>query len=220
MQQVKDMFTEQGGVLLFSKLPRSLPTGQDVQRYLEQVGLVPGRGSRVFDEAESALEWIEDRILEEAQATRSDERPLELREIDLFAGRHDNTLADLSARLVARSCKAGERIFGRGDGGQELVLVRRGLVRIVVSLSAHEQHHVSTFGRGDFFGEMAFLDGGVRSADAVALTDCDLFVLARTDFDVLARDHKMLAIQLLDGLARVLALRLRDTNAELRTLQV
>ena len=220
LQQVKDMLGERGAMLLFSTLPRALPTGQDVQQYLGAMGLTQGDGARVFDDAESALEWIEDRILEQSHVARSDERPLELREIDLFAGRHDDTLADLSARLVARSCRVGERIFAHGDGGQELFLIRRGLVRIEVKLSERAQHLVSTVGRGDFFGEMAFLDGGTRSADAVALTDCDLFVLGRADFDALAQDHKKLAIQLLGGIARVLALRLRDTNTELRALQV
>lgn len=219
LQQVKDMLNERGAMLLFSKLPRALATGQDVQRYLGEMGLTVGTGVQVFDEAESALEWIEDRVLAEAQAARPDERPLELREIDLFAGRHDDTLAALGERLVTRSFRAGEKIFSRGDAGQELIFIRRGLVRIVFAVGEHEQHHVSTFGRGDFFGEMAFLDGGTRSADAIAASDGDLFVLSRADFDALAQDHKKMAVQLIVGVARVLALRLRDTNVELRALQ-
>ena len=151
--------------------------------------------------------------------TKADERPLELRDMDLFAGRHDDTLADFAARMQSRSYAAGEKIFARGDAGQELFLIRRGLVRIEIALSEREHHHVSTFGRGDFFGEMAFLDGGTRSADAIAERATDLFILPRTDFDALADDHKKTAIQLLAGVARVLALRLRDTNSELRALQ-
>ena len=219
LQQVRDMFTEKGGTLSFCQLPRELPTGQDVQRYLELMGVTTAPGVKVFDEAESALEWIEDEVLEAAHATRNDERPLELREMDLVAGRHDDTIADLAARVESRTVPAGQRIFSRGDAGHELFLVRRGLVRIMVPIGAHERHHVSTFGRGDFFGEMAFLDGGTRSANAEALSDVDLYVLTRPDFDALAEEHKRLGTQLIEGLARVLALRLRDTNAELRALQ-
>ena len=65
---------------------------------------------------------------------------------------------------------------------------------------------------------MSFLDRNVRSADAVAFADTDLFVLSRARFDQLAEEHKKLAIQLLGGLARVLAIRLRYANAELRSL--
>ena len=219
LQQVRDILSERGAMLLFSKLPRKLATGQDVERYLDEMKLTQGAAVRVFDEAESALEWIEDRMLAEASTTPADERPLELREMDLFAGRHDDTLADFAVRMQSRSYPAGARIFGRGDPGQELFLVRRGVVRIEISINELEHHHVSTFGRGDFFGEMAFLDGGTRSADAVAASETELFILPRAEFDALAEGHKKTAIQLLAGVARVLALRLRDTNTELRALQ-
>jgi len=91
-------------------------------------------------------------------------------------------------------------------------------VRIVLPLTA-QQHHLATFGRGSFFGEMSFLDQGERSADAVAYTDTDLFVLSRARFDEVTTHHKRLAIQLLGSIARILALRLRYANAELRTLR-
>jgi len=66
---------------------------------------------------------------------------------------------------------------------------------------------------------MAFLDGDPRSADAVAFTDTDLYVLSRKAFDKMAEEHKKLALGLMEGLASVLASRLRYTNAELRVLE-
>jgi len=119
-----------------------------------------------------------------------------------------------------RSYKAGEKIFARGEGGDELLLIRRGSVRIMLPLSEKQEHHLATFGRGDFIGEMSFLDGAARSADAIAFTDTDLYALSRQRFDVLASEHKRLAINLFEGLARMLALRMRITNAELRLLQL
>jgi CRP-like cAMP-binding protein len=53
----------------------------------------------------------------------------------------------------------------------------------------------------------------------VAYTDTDLFVLSRQRFDEVTAHHKRLAIQLLGNIARILALRLRYANAELRTLR-
>jgi len=79
--------------------------------------------------------------------------------------------------------------------------------------------HLGTFNRGNFFGEMAFLDGAPRSADAIAFTDVDLFVLRRKNFDKLADDHKKVAIQLLEGLASILTSRMRYANAEMRALE-
>ena len=79
--------------------------------------------------------------------------------------------------------------------------------------------HLASFGRGSFFGEMAFLDHQPRSADAVAFTDCELYVLSRQRFDQLVEHHKLLGLNLMEGLARLLASRLRHTDAELNALQ-
>ena len=92
-------------------------------------------------------------------------------------------------------------------------------MRIVLPISAGQGHHLGTFGRGAFFGEMAFLDGAQRSADAVAFTPVELFVISRKAFDKLAEEHKKLGLALMEGLASVLASRLRYTNAELRMLE-
>jgi SulP family sulfate permease len=121
--------------------------------------------------------------------------------------------------METRSHKAGEKIFARGDTGDELFLIRRGSVRIELPVTGKLAYHLATFGRGDFLGEMAFLDRQPRSADAIAFTDTDLFVLSRARFDTLATEHKKLAIQLLEGLARTLAIRLRRADKELRALQ-
>ncbi|TAN54494.1 MAG: cyclic nucleotide-binding domain-containing protein [Betaproteobacteria bacterium] len=220
LEQIEDRLAERQGSLLFSDLPRNLPSGRDIQRYFGEVGLArSGRRALVFDELDGALEWVEDRILEEEHVLRAEEKPLELSEMDLFAGRKPDTLAALQACLEQRACKAGERIFGVGDAGDELYLIRRGSVRIVLPLGGGEAHHLATFGRGDFFGEMAFLDRDPRSADAIAFSDTDLYALSRVRFDAVAAEHRRLAAQLLGGLARVLAIRLRYANAELRALR-
>ncbi len=147
------------------------------------------------------------------------EKPLELREIDLFARRKQDTLAALEACMEGRACKAGERIFVRGDTGDEIYLIRRGAVRIMLPLADGRSHHLATFGRGSFFGEMAFLDQQPRSAEAVAFTDCDLYVLSRQRFDELVESHKRLGLGMMEGLARVLSARLRHADAELNALE-
>jgi len=220
LEQIEDRLAERKGSLLFSDLPRNLPSGRDLQRYFGEVGLARAEHrAYVFDELDNALEWVEDRILEEEHVLRAQERPIELREIDLFSGRKPETLAALDACMERRSYQAGEKIFACGDGGDELLLIRRGAVRVVLPISRQEAHHLATFGRGDFFGEMSFLDRAPRSADAIAFTNAELFALSRQRFDEFAAEHPRLATQLLGGLARVLAIRLRYANAELRALR-
>jgi len=219
LEQIEDIVSDRDGYLLFSHLPHYLPSGRDMQSYFDQVGLVrPERHVRIFEELHGALEWVEDRILEEERMERAQVQPLELREIDIFKGRKEETLSALEACMEQRSFKAGETIFTRGQPGDELFLIRRGAVRIILPLEGKQTHHLATFGRGDFIGEMSFLDGEPRSADALAFTDTDLFVLSRQRFDKLTDEHKRLAMNLLEGLARTLAIRLRHTNTEIRVL--
>ncbi len=220
LERIKDMLAERKGLLIFSQLPKSLPSGRDMQRYFGQIGLVRAQSPvRVFAELDDALEWAEDLVLEEAAFERGPERALELAEIELFKGRKPETLSALDQRMERRSCKAGEKIFTRAEAGDELFIIRSGLVRIMLPISDQLSHHLATFGRGAFFGEMAFLDGELRSADAVAYTDAELFVLTRGAFDGLAEEHRRLAMSLMEGLASTLASRLRYTNAELRMLE-
>lgn len=220
LDQVKDMLAERHGFLIFSQLPQNLPSGRDMQQYFDQVGLVrPESPVRVFGELDEALEWVEDRILEDAICDLGEQGALCLNEIELFKDRKAETLAALDQCMEKRSYKAGDKIFKRGDAGDELFLIRKGAVRIMLPISEKLSHHLGTFGRGSFFGEMAFLDGDVRSADAVAFSDTELYVLSRKTFDSVAEEHKKLALAFMEGLASVLSRRLRYTNAELRVLE-
>jgi SulP family sulfate permease len=220
LEQIEDILSERKGFLIFSHFPHNVPSGRDLEEYFQQVGIVrPEHHVRVFNSRDEALQWIEDRILEEARLERAVEMPLDLREMSLFTGRKEETLVALESCMETRSHKAGEKIFARGDTGDELFLIRRGSVRIELPVTGKLAYHLATFGRGDFLGEMAFLDRQPRSADAIAFTDTDLFVLSRARFDTLATEHKKLAIQLLEGLARTLAIRLRRADKELRALQ-
>lgn len=216
---VGDILRERGAFLLFSSLPHSVPSGQDMMTYFAETGVVkPESHARVFEELDDALGWVEDRILS-GTCAGGEESPLDLPDIEIFRGRRAETLEALRACMVERHCSPGDRIFQRGDTGDELFLIRRGTVRIELPIGEGQRHHLASFGRGDFFGEMSFLDQNTRSADAVASSAADLFVLSRSRFDEFAREHRKVAMRLLEGLARVLADRLRCTNTELRQLQ-
>ena len=221
LEQIESILAERQAFLIFSQLPLNVPSGQDMHQYFHQVGLVKAESHvQTFGELDEALEWIEERIIEAEHFERAKEKPLELREIDVFLGRKDSTLAALESCVDKRSYKTGEKIFAQGDAGDELFLIRRGAVRIVLALVEKQGHHLATFGRGDFVGEMAFLDQASRSADALAFTDVDLFVLSRKRFDTLVEDHKRLGMGLAFSMARVLSIRLRFANAELRALHM
>jgi SulP family sulfate permease len=86
-------------------------------------------------------------------------------------------------------------------------------------IDEEKTHHLATFGAGDFFGDMSFVDHEKRSADAVAESNVDLFILSRKRFDELVKQDPGLAADFYQNLVRVLAIRFRSTHLELRSLE-
>ncbi|MCX8154917.1 MAG: SulP family inorganic anion transporter [Verrucomicrobiae bacterium] len=222
LEQMALTLGDRGGQLALSSIPEHLPTGQNLRHYLEQVGVIArAHPIQVFDTLDDALEWAEDGILHEQQLLVSGrDPPLELPEIELLREfEADHTLSLLAQCVEQRTCAPGEAIFRQGQPGDELFIIRRGLVRITLPLESGGNHLVATFGRGNFFGEVAFLDRGNRSADAVAAAPTELFVISRRKFDELSLANPVLGVKLFARLARGLAIRLRYTDAELRALK-
>ena len=220
LNQVRDMLMERGIPLLLSNVREQLPNGRNLREFFEQTGLTRSTDSvKVFPILESAIEWVEDRIVGDTVTPTSEEAPLTIPEMEMFKGRKDETLADLETRMEQRTYKAGETIFSIGDPGNELYLIRRGEIKIMAPISGSRSlHHIATFGRGNFFGGLALLDGRPRSDNATAHTDTDLYVLSLEQFNKLAEEHKRLAFILITAIARTLAQRLRHVDGELTLL--
>jgi SulP family sulfate permease len=220
--QIHDQLKEHGGGLLFSGMPSSLPSRQDLYRYMLRVGLVSedGGGIRIFEIRDDALEWMETHILEAASWVKgTEEDALDLKQIELLREFDDRVLDELRQCVHERSVRADELVFRHGDEGDEIFLVRRGIVRILLPLKGGKRHHLATFGRGDFFGEMAFLDRGRRSADAEARTDCELYVLSRKEFNTHVYKDAVLGVRVFARIARAVSLHIRQTDTELRALE-
>jgi SulP family sulfate permease len=219
---MQDRLQERGGQLLFSGMPSSLPSRKDLHSYMIRVGLVGkrGKGISIFETRDEALEWMENRILAEADLTeRGEISILDLAEIELLRDFDKTTIDELRECVHERTVPAGGDIFKHGDEGDEVFLIRRGTVRILLPLKRGKIHHLATFKRGDYFGEMAFLDQGVRSADAQAKTECELYVLSRKEFNTRVYKDVVLGVRIFARLALAVSLRLRQTDNELRALE-
>jgi SulP family sulfate permease len=222
LEQFEALLAEHGAQLAFSSLPAQLPSGQDLEGYFHHLGIVrASKNVKVFSTLDDALEWAEDRILQECRQTAPEEcRPLDLTEFDLVREFvQDQTLEALRACVQERSVAAGTLAFHSGETSADLYLIRRGGVRVLVTLDSGKPLCLATFGRGHFFGDMAFLDHSPRSANALATVDTDLYVISRDRFDEVVRAQPLVGIKIFARLARVLASRLRHTDAELRALQ-
>ncbi len=217
-EQMHAQLAERKGQLLFSGMPSGLLDERNFEHYLVQLGVVKeGGGVMISETLDGALEWIEDRILKDANpATQGEEQILQVREFDLFRGFDDDMLSRLAACLSERRLASGEKVFSQGDEGDEMFLVRRGAVRIMLPLERGKRHHLATIETGEFFGELAFLDRGVRSADVETKAPTELYVLSRARFNEQSRSDPVVGVQVFARLALAIALRLRQTDAEMR----
>jgi SulP family sulfate permease len=215
-----DRLKERGGQLLFSGMPSSLPTGQNLQHYMADVGLLDEGGIKIFESRDEGLEWMENRILEESGwQGKPEENLLDMKEIELLRELDDKTLDDLRLCSQERRVRKGESIFKVGDTGDEIFLIRRGSVRILLPLKGGKYHHLATCSQGDYFGEMAFLDNQQRSANAIAKSDCELYALSRKKFNIHVYDNAILGVKVFARIARAMSFRLRQTDVELCALE-
>ena len=223
LSQIRDSLIERDAFLIFSSLSHTLPNGRNIAEFFDQMELTTmTEHVKVFGQLDDAVEWVEDQILGQGQgeAATAEVSALELKDLELFKDHKEETLIDLEAALERRELARDEKVYSFGDPGNELYLIRKGAVRITLPSPVEEGgHHSLTYGRGDFFGGMAFLSQMTRLNDATALEDTELFVLQREQFQMLREEHKRLACTLVEELAKVLAMRLRYADKELMAMQ-
>jgi CRP-like cAMP-binding protein len=111
-------------------------------------------------------------------------------------------LERLAAGARRRPYPKGAVLFVEGDPGTSLYVVEAGRVRIVLTTPQGKELLFAVRGPGEFFGDMALLDGAPRSADAIAAEDCRLLFLSREDFVRFIEAQPGAALRLLAVLSR------------------
>ena len=132
-----------------------------------------------------------------------------LRTLSLFS---DLTLAEIAIvdnLLHERDYLAGEVIFDEGEVGQTIYILLAGEVTICRQ-GLPDDGQLARLGPGEFFGELGLLDDSVRTAQALAATNCRLLVLFRDDFNGLMDSHLRIAYKIGRQLLRHLGQRLRE----------
>lgn len=139
--------------------------------------------------------------------------------IPLFKSLGKKDLDLLSNIIHNRSYVAGEYIFYQGDPGIGLYIIREGEVAVQRNDDENNIVSLATFGKGDFFGELALVDGEKRSASAIAKTDIRLAVIFKPDLDEFIERYPKKGIKVLQGISQIIAVRLRHLNEEYFALQ-
>jgi uncharacterized membrane protein len=135
-----------------------------------------------------------------------------LRQVPLFESLDDEAADELCHLLESIDCKTGMFLFRAGETGNAMYLIEHGKVRICVRTTDGREMTLTELEHGDFFGEMALLDGQRRSADALVSEDARLAVLSREHFLSFMRSNPNVALEMLTAMAN----RLRHTDELLR----
>ncbi|HLW61625.1 MAG TPA: Crp/Fnr family transcriptional regulator [bacterium] len=134
--------------------------------------------------------------------------PAVFQQSPLFAHLSAGPLARLAALAQARRYAKDQVIFSEGDPGSALYTIVKGRIKIARSSLDGKERTIALLGRGDFFGELALLDGDPRSADAIAVEASEVLIVPREAFRGFLLEHPQVAMDLLVVLSR----RLRRTS--------
>ena len=137
-----------------------------------------------------------------------------LRNHPLFRHLAPPILERISAYCRRRTAAKGSTIFKKGDPGTGLIGVLAGAVKISVTSEDGRDIVLNTIREGEVFGEIALLDGHPRTADATAISDCELFVLERREFIPFLRTQPDVILKLVE----ILCSRLRKTSDQVHEL--
>src|SRR5204863_9964776 len=135
-----------------------------------------------------------------------------LRSVPLFSSLDSKSTAELGEYLSIHDYPRAATIFRTGDPGDAMYLIDVGKVRINITDADGAVVTLAELGPGDFFGEMAMLDGHGRSANAMAIEDARLAKLTRDDFLTFMRSDPRVTLEMLTALTQ----RLRRTDELLR----
>lgn len=129
----------------------------------------------------------------------------------LFRALDGETRTDLLALGRPKSFTSGTLVMEEGSPGGSMMILLKGSVRVSLTTAAGKKLIVGDLQRGEVIGEMAMFDGGTRSADVKAITNCDMLLFERRDVIPFLERHPAACLRMVETLCR----RLRRTNEQI-----
>jgi CRP-like cAMP-binding protein len=133
-----------------------------------------------------------------------DERFAVVSRLPLFAGIADERLVDLASRTHWQAHAAGETILDAGDTTNEVFIIAAGAVRVVLRTAFGYESILNELSVGEYFGVLAAIDNGLRSANITALLRTRLCVIPGAAFMDLVLSSPEVGRRLLCSLSSML----------------
>ncbi len=169
-----------------------------------------------FPNADAALEWVENQVLESQSATRRLDDASALHKLDLCAGMSREQSQRLGELMKPCVFTRGQALFRSGDDSDAMYVLLAGSVSIVRGdVPEGASVRVACLSAGLTVGEMGLIENQPRAADAIADTTVEALRLDRGALELLQREAPDIAALLYASIARTLAQRLRDTTVRL-----
>lgn len=115
---------------------------------------------------------------------------------------------------MEKKLNPGDILFKEGDKGNMMYLIREGKIKITKG-EGEEERTLAVLKDGDFFGEMAIIDGSPRSASAIAVTPTSLLIIDENTFKAKLKENP-----LIEYVLSTLAKRLRTTDEQIKMLTI
>ena len=148
------------------------------------------------------------------QGERTRDKLSLLRNHPLFRDLPPPVIEHLGSYMKTRRVARGTTIFAKGDPGSGLMGVLAGAVKVSVASADGKDIVLNVFREGDIFGEIALLDGRPRTADATAMSDCELVVIERRDFVPFLSSQPDVMLKFIE----ILCSRLRRTSEQVQDI--
>ena len=177
-----------------------------------------GGGPTVFAEADTALEWCEERILAESRIEAPADEELPLADHPLLESCTPMEVEAFNAVASRIEYSDAEAVVRQGEDADAVYLIVRGCATINLNLPGERQLRLTTLGPGATFGELALLDQTTRTADVISDGALTCYALRLEDLAMLDISAPTLRAKLMSQLARDLAARLRRADLEIATL--
>lgn len=156
----------------------------DAIEALARVGAIPAPSAR---EARRAVEKAQHRLMRQPIEALEPHPEELLARVPMFKGLNRSDFQAVAGKLTALTVLPGERLVVQGEKGSDLFLIARGVVAVLAARKDGLVRRIASLHPGDFFGEMALITGRPRNATVEAVTECQLYRLAKADVELLCR---------------------------------
>ncbi|GBC62011.1 Crp/Fnr family transcriptional regulator [Desulfonema ishimotonii] len=137
-----------------------------------------------------------------------------LKDIPLFSDLDNDELTELKKVTVTKTFPKNTILFSEGDPSDSFYVIRSGKVNVGINDEEGREVILSILGPGEYFGEMALMDGEPRSAFVMTKEMVRLLIISKKDFKLLLSSDNEILLKLLKGLQK----RLREANKKIESL--